>query len=77
MRIVQPAGLTLIDQTHDTLTFRASYGQGFRAPTLDILTAQPSFSADGVNDPPTCAAFMNTIRCVGSPGDSRSMISRM
>ncbi len=26
---------------------------------------------------PTCAAFMNTIRCVGSPGDSRSMISRM
>jgi len=26
---------------------------------------------------PTCAAFMNTIRWVGSPGDSRSMISRM
>ena len=26
---------------------------------------------------PTCAAFMNTTRCVASPGDSRSMISRM
>lgn len=26
---------------------------------------------------PTCAAFMKTIRWVGSPGDSRSMISPM
>jgi hypothetical protein len=26
---------------------------------------------------PKCAAFMNTTRCVGSPGESRSMISRM
>ncbi len=26
---------------------------------------------------PTCAAFMKTIRCIVSPGDSRSMISRM
>jgi len=26
---------------------------------------------------PTCAAFMNTTRWVGLPGDSRSMISRM
>jgi hypothetical protein len=24
---------------------------------------------------PTCAAFMNTTRCAGSPGDSRSMIA--
>ena len=26
---------------------------------------------------PTCVAFMNTTRWVGSPGDSRSIISRM
>jgi hypothetical protein len=31
-------------------------------------------SASGV---PTCAAFMKTTRCTGSPGLSRSMISRM
>lgn len=41
-------------QPLDNLTVRASYGQGFRAPTLDILTQQPSFSADSVRDPVTC-----------------------
>lgn len=41
----------------DNLTLRASVGQGFRAPTLDILNAQPSFSADSVTDAATCAAF--------------------
>lgn len=41
----------------ENLVLRASYGQGFRAPTLDILTAQPAFSADSVTDAPTCLAF--------------------
>ena len=44
-------------QPLDSLTLRASIGQGFRAPTLDILTAAPSFSADTVTDPQTCVAF--------------------
>jgi len=44
-------------QPLDTLTLRASWGEGFRAPTLDILSAQPSFSADSVIDAPTAAAF--------------------
>ena len=43
-------------QPLDNLTLRASYGEGFRAPTLDILTQQPSDSADTVNDPQTCVA---------------------
>ena len=41
----------------ESLVLRASYGQGFRAPTLDILTAQPAFSADSVTDRQTCEAF--------------------
>lgn len=44
-------------QPLDTLTLRASWGEGFRAPTLDILSAQPSFSADSVVDAAT-AAFL-------------------
>lgn len=38
----------------DSLTFRASYGEGFRAPGLDILTAKPSFSASFITHPATC-----------------------
>lgn len=41
-------------QPIDDLTLRASYGQGFRAPTLDILTQKDSFSADSVRDPQSC-----------------------
>jgi len=41
-------------QPLETLTFRGSYGQGFRAPGLDILTQKPSFSAEPVNDPVSC-----------------------
>ena len=41
----------------DSVTLRASYGLGFRAPTLDIVSAQPSFSADSVTDPRTCVQF--------------------
>ncbi|WP_214000256.1 TonB-dependent receptor [Arsukibacterium sp.] len=36
------------------LLLRASYGLGFRAPSLDILTQATSFSADSVADPVTC-----------------------
>jgi len=41
-------------QAMDDLTLRASYGEGFRAPTLDILTQLDSFSADSVRDPQSC-----------------------
>jgi iron complex outermembrane receptor protein len=41
----------------ENLVLRASFGQGFRAPTLDILSQQPAFSADTVTDAQTCAAF--------------------
>lgn len=43
-------------QPLDNLTLRASYGEGFRAPTLDIVGQQPAFGADGVTDPQTCLA---------------------
>ncbi|WP_417681398.1 TonB-dependent receptor [Pseudidiomarina aquimaris] len=38
----------------EDLVWRASWGQGFRAPSLDILTQATSFSADSVIDPDTC-----------------------
>lgn len=38
----------------DALLFRASYGEGFRAPTLQQVTRQPSFSAVGTTDLATC-----------------------
>jgi iron complex outermembrane receptor protein len=41
-------------QPFESLTLRGSIGKGFRAPTLDIITAQPSFSADGISHPETC-----------------------
>ncbi|MDY0022322.1 TonB-dependent receptor [Arenimonas caeni] len=44
-------------QPLDNLTIRASYGQGFAAPTLDILTQKDAFSADTVFDPATCLAY--------------------
>ena len=50
------------------LTVRGSWGQGFRAPPLDILSAQPSFSADSVRDPQTCIAF-------GQPEDCQTQIT--
>ena len=46
-------------QPLDNLTLRASYGRGFAAPDLSILTQVESFSADGVFDLPTCAALGN------------------
>jgi len=44
-------------QPLNNLTVRASYGEGFRAPTLDLLTQKPSFSADSITDTRTCLAF--------------------
>ncbi|KFZ31385.1 TonB-dependent receptor [Pseudidiomarina salinarum] len=38
----------------EDIIWRGSWGQGFRAPSLDILTQKTSFSADSVNDPTTC-----------------------
>lgn len=46
-------------QPLENLVFRASYGEGFAAPTLDILTQQPAFSADPVFDVQTCIADGN------------------
>ena len=43
-------------QPLDNLMLRASYGEGFRAPPLDILTQATAFSADSVTDPVTCVA---------------------
>src|SRR5690606_38642010 len=54
-------------QPLENLTVRASYGQGFRAPGLDILTQARSFSAESVNDPQTCAAL-------GQPSTCRSQV---
>lgn len=47
-------------QPMKTLTIRASLGEGFRAPTLDILTQKPAFSADSVTDLRTCKSFGRT-----------------
>jgi len=47
----------------DTLTLRASYGEGFRAPTLDVLNAKAAFSADSVTDRATCLAFGLAATC--------------
>ena len=50
-------------QPLDNLTVRASWGQGFRAPGLDILTQARSFSAEPVNDPQSCAAQASPSTC--------------
>ena len=42
-------------QLADGLVWRGSWGEGFRAPTLDILTQKTTFSAESVNDAATCA----------------------
>jgi len=47
----------------DNLTFRASYGEGFRAPTLDILSQKPAFSAAATTDPATCMLLVGQPNC--------------
>lgn len=44
-------------QPVDNLTLRASYGEGFRAPTLPSLHSKRSYSASSVVDPVTCQAL--------------------
>ncbi|MEW6169543.1 MAG: TonB-dependent receptor, partial [Pseudomonadota bacterium] len=45
-------------QPLDPLTLRASWGEGFRAPTLDFISQKPAFSAEPItNDQPTCEFF--------------------
>ena len=44
---------------------RASYGEGFRAPTLSQLTGEPAFSAAFTSDEATCVAQTNE-PCTGS-----------
>lgn len=41
-------------QPFSSLLIRGSYGEGFRAPSLDILTQATAFSADSVRDDATC-----------------------
>ncbi len=50
------------------LTLRASAGNGFRAPTLDVLTKKDSFSADSIQDFPTCTALGGTPAFCNAPG---------
>ena len=50
-------------QPLDTLTLRASYGEGFRAPTLDILSQKSSYSATFTTDPATCLMMAGTTSC--------------
>jgi iron complex outermembrane receptor protein len=48
-------------QPLDTVTVRASFGQGFRAPSLDVISALPSYSAEAVNnDQFSCTAAGGT-----------------
>ncbi|HEY0503769.1 MAG TPA: TonB-dependent receptor [Lysobacter sp.] len=49
--------LSLRWQPIDRVTLRASYGEGFRAPTLQALNQQTAFSADSVTDPATAIAY--------------------
>lgn len=44
-------------QPIENLTFRGSYGEGFRAPSLPALNQQTAFSADSVVDEATAIAY--------------------
>lgn len=54
-------------QPLDNLTFRGSYGEGFRAPGLDILTQKETFSAEPVTDERSCLAAGATDPDTGLP----------
>ena len=55
-------------QATDDLVVRASFGEGFRAPGLDLITALTSFSADTVRDPASCLNF-------GLPADCAEQVT--
>src|SRR5690554_5579540 len=44
-------------QLVSSVLLRASYGKGFRAPNLKILTQERAFSADSIRDAATCAVL--------------------
>ena len=50
-------------QPINALAFRGSWGQGYRAPTLDIANQQPAFSASFINHPPSCLALGLPANC--------------
>ena len=59
-------------QPLSNITLRASIGQGFRAPTLDIISQLPTFSAESINnDQATCEFAGGTFEngtCLTGPG---------
>jgi iron complex outermembrane receptor protein len=58
-------------QPMSNVTLRASYGEGFSAPTLPMLTQKPAFSADSVVDRAHCLADGNSVEfCDASPSPS-------
>ncbi|MEX0900911.1 MAG: TonB-dependent receptor [Gammaproteobacteria bacterium] len=62
-------------QPMDTVTLRASYGEGFAAPTLDLLSLSPSSSADFTTDEATCVALGLTFddgTCYNAQGNAQS-----
>ena len=62
-------------QPLDNLTVRASWGQGFRAPGLDILTQARSFSAEPVdNDPASCLANGLLANCVNPANNQQASV---
>jgi len=60
-------------QPLDNLTFRGSYGQGFRAPGLDILTQARSFSAEPVRDAASCVFAGLNANCTNGAGVPQSV----
>lgn len=53
----------------DDLLIRASYGEGFRAPTLSDLSSEPAYGAAYTSDPATCIAL------TGAPCVSQVQVS--
>ncbi|NQD38729.1 TonB-dependent receptor [Permianibacter sp. IMCC34836] len=65
-------------QVLEELTLRASYGEGFRAPSLPQISQARSYSADFVNDPATCVFSglifdFNQNRCENNAGVAQAL----
>ena len=50
-------------QANEDVVVRASWGEGFRAPGLDLITMLTAFSADTVSDAASCIAQSNPPNC--------------
>ena len=61
-------------QPLDNLTLRGSYGQGFRAPTLQQISQEPAFSATATTDPATCIMLTGS-ECVSATQVTTYVIS--